>query len=56
MSEHTDTSTGETTETERFLRFSRWGEPIIPFTLLLFILFFRSPFSFAVCAYPGLVF
>jgi len=43
-----------TTETERFLIFARWGEPIVPASLLLFLLFFRNPFSLALCAYVAL--
>jgi signal transduction histidine kinase/DNA-binding response OmpR family regulator len=43
-------------EAERFRQFLRWGEPIIPATILLLLVFFRNPYTMAVSAFLGLVF
>jgi signal transduction histidine kinase/DNA-binding response OmpR family regulator len=42
-------------ESQRFMQFLRWAEPIIPVTIVLFVGFFRAPISLAIAAYMGLV-
>jgi signal transduction histidine kinase/DNA-binding response OmpR family regulator len=45
-----------TPESQRFVRVVRWGEPIIPLTIVLFLGFFRSPFGIVLAAYLAFVF
>ena len=43
-------------ESQRFVQFLRWGEPIIPISIVLFVGLFRCPLTLAIAGYLGLVF
>jgi signal transduction histidine kinase/DNA-binding response OmpR family regulator len=44
-----------TPEAQRFVQFTRWVEPIIPITVVLFVIFFRNPLTLVIAGYLGLV-
>jgi signal transduction histidine kinase/CheY-like chemotaxis protein len=47
---------GMTPESRRFLRVVRWGEPIIPLTIVFLMGFLRSPFAMVLSAYLAFLF